>query len=378
MIKIINILIVIFFLATLIYFSLEERKFSAKKRKQLLWSYTIFLSLFFGVRDFGLDLEPYRLIFTELNPLSLSEISLDRLFNPTIEPFFVLLISAIKYIKLNYQAFLFISAAISFSLVAKVIEKNSAFPLLCLLFFYLLFLFKAADAVRHFVAASMYLFSIHLLSNKKPLRSYLLISASCLTHYANLITLLVAPFLKLRWRSRTYIIALALTAIISLPLGQILSGATSNHDFYLLWKLNYYLHNEEFIDYQNNTHKFLLLTMVYIYYLLIIWINLDILVRKQEQHLTRFELLLLNSQIIGSLIAEMFLFLDAFALAARTLLPLGIGSFFLMTRTWAKPSFARKNPPGLYSTLTILLAYNAVVILYNAGIHYHKSPFYLG
>lgn len=376
MIKIINILIVIAFLLALIFFALEETRISKKKRLQILWSAAIFLSALFGIRDFGLDLEPYKIIFSELEILNPSNASLAKLFNPTIEPFFVTLISIIKTADLSYQTFLFTSAAIPIYLITKAIQENSETPILCFLFFCLFFLFKAADAVRHFLAASMYLFALHCLATDRKWHSHSLIVLSCLTHYANLITLLVAPFLRIRWRTDIYIASLLITILIALPLGRILNSTTSDQEIYLAWKLNYYLNNEEFLDYQNNLHKYTLLTLALFYYFSILFINVTSLIK--QNHFSKFESLLLNSQIIGSLISTLFLTLGAFALATRILLPLGIGSFFLLARAWHERSKIRKNPALLHITLTTLLLYNFIVILYNAGIHYYKSPFYLG
>lgn len=378
MLKVINILIVIALFAGLLLLSLEEKKFSTKRRRQVLWTTLIFLSILFGVRDFGLDLEPYRVIFTELRPLNLSEIAPTTIFNPTIEPFFVLLISCIKHLGLGYEAFLFISALIPLLLIAYVIEKNSASPILCVFFFCLLFLFKAADAVRHFVAASFYLLALHLIANKMSFRGYLLIAASCLTHYANIIALIAAPFLRIRWQITSYLAALLVVGAISLPLGHALSNVTTDQELYILWKFNYYLHHEEFIEYQNTLHKTILVGLTYSYYLLIVWINLSILMKNEKKNISPFELIILNSQIIGSLIATLFLALDALAMAARILLPLAIGSFFLLTYIWRSGAPRRKNPALLYSAIAGLLTYNFIVILYNAGIHYNKSPFYLG
>lgn len=378
MIKIINILMVIALFAMLLALSLEEQKFSSKRRLRVMWSTFMSLSIFFGIRDFGLDLEPYRVIFTEFRSLSFSEITPESIFNPTLEPLFVLLITSIKHLGLNYQAFLFASALIPFLLIAHVTEKNSTSPILCTFFFCLLFLFKAADAVRHFVAASIYLFALHLIANKKNFRGYLTIVASCLAHYANLITLIAIPFLRIRWRIGNYLVALLFIGIISVPLGQVLNSATSDQELYLLWKFNYYLHHEEFIEYQNTLHKLILIGLACFYYLLLILVNLSILIKQQKSNLTSFESIILNSQIIGSLIATLFLMLDAFAMATRILLPLAIGSFFLLAHAWRDMGPSRKNSHILYSTIAALLTYNFVVILYNAGIHYNKSPFYLG
>lgn len=172
-------------------------------------------------------------------------------------------------------------------------------------------------------------------------------------------------------------VALAITIALAIPLGQMLSNITTDNDTYLLWKFNYYLHHELYIEYQNKLHEALLLFLAYFYFLLIICINFYILA-KLKNRLSRFEILILNSQLIGSLVATFFFILDASTLATRILLPLAIGSFFLLAKIFTPLGREQKNPPVLYATISALLTYNFVVVLYNAGIHYYKSPFFLG
>lgn len=377
--KVINVLAFCFIVFLVFILAFYEKKFSLKFKKRMLLFLSILISVICSIRVIGLDLEPYRRIFQENGIITLDLYFLKNMFSNRLEPFFAILISLIKQVGLDFKSFLFISAVIPmFVVTSLIIKKEKDIPIITFLFFLLLWLFRGpVDTIRHFFAAVVYLSAIYSLSEGAKVKFYLKSLFSILLHYSNVAVIFARPFLKIKWSLMGYLITIvtvSLFAFLGKPL-IIEYFSTTTFTKPIMWKLQYYLiYSQERYVYLNNVHEIMRLLMTYSIIVFNISVIIVALANRKVIETDMFYKLLLNSQIIGSILFFVFIAFDATTLGQRLNFLFTIGNFFIVKQL----IFNKKIKHKLFPFVTIILflcLYNFIVILYFAGIHDPNSPF---
>jgi EpsG family len=382
MFKILNVIILCSIIFIFFIFSFMERKVKFKDKKRLLFIFTIAISIICGIRVIGLDLEPYREIFNNQRIVPINLDFIKNMLTGRLEPVFIIIISLIKQFGLGFKTFLFVSALIPMYLLYKVIiKKEKELPLTLFFFFLLIFLFRGpVDTIRHFFAAVVYLSALYSLSNNNKIKFYSKSLFSILIHYSNIAVLLCRPLLKLRWTLGKYIITILLVGVFALLSKGLIKEFISGFYFTnpILWKLQFYLvYRTETYVYLNGLHHFLLFLMSYTIVAFNFAVNIIALKMKKVFDDDDFYRLLLNSQIIGSILVVVCIIFDAATLGLRLNFLFSIGSFFVVKHIIFNNVIKKKLTMFLFVTL-FLAFYNFVIILYFGGIHDPKSPFFLG
>ncbi|MCA1060855.1 EpsG family protein [Rossellomorea aquimaris] len=382
MIKIINVLTLCFIIFIIFILSFFEKKLSYKIKKRILFWITLIISIICGTRVIGLDLEPYREIFNNQRMIPLNFVFIKNMLASRLEPIFVILISLIKQVGLGFKTFLFISAIVPMYLVYLVIlKKEKDFPLVTFLFFLLIFLFRGpVDTVRHFFAATVYLTALYSLSKGNKFNFYSMSLTSVLLHYSNIVVLLVKPLLNIKWSILKYLTTIMTFGALAFLGRELLIGYMSSFNFTnpILWKLQFYLlYRSETYHYLNGLHEILLFLMSYTIVFFNIIINLIGLKMREVIVKDNFYNLLLNSQIIGTIMVLVFSIFDASTLGLRLNFLFSIGSFFIIKQIIFNNLIKRKLIMFIFVVLFLCL-YNFIIILYFGGIHDPKSPFFLG
>ncbi|MGG1397347.1 EpsG family protein [Bacillus salipaludis] len=361
-----------------------DSKMKIKTKKRILFALIVVLTIFLGFRDIGLDLEPYRLMFNNLNVTSFKELISINLFSDKLEPFFVFLISMLKEFGLGFNWFLLISGGIPLLLIFRLIKEREEKEIFTVFLFFLLLQFFRGPVtiIRGFFAATIYLSALSSLSKNSNLKFWFKSIFSVFFHYSSIVILFIRPFLSVKWTKSKYFISFAFVTIVGY-LVKLLIMSLSIQDFLtfnnpIIWKLGYYLiyYNTQGYQYTGIVHRILLSIMSYFPLIfnvifIILGLNKSKLIDKDN-----FIRLLLNSQIIGSLVAVFFIVLNASTLGLRVNFLLSVGNFILMKDIIF---IYYKNSKRMLFTFTVfsLIFYNFVIILYFAGIHDPNSPFYL-
>jgi hypothetical protein len=384
MIKIINIIIVIFLISVLFIISFLDSKVDLKKKKVIVLTFTTILIVFLGFRSIGLDLEAYRSIFNYSRIVSIGELFSGKIFANQLEPFFLVLISFLKTYNLSFIWFLLISGGIPMLIIYNVIKKNEEkHMLVTFLFFLLLYYLKGpVDIIRHFFAASLYLSALYSLSQQKKIKFWSKNLFSVLIHYSNLAVVFLRPLLKIKWNISKYITSMLLTFIFGYIakylIGHLVHLNLSYSGNIIIWKFIYYLtyYNAEGYVYLGSLHRILLFIMSYfpvvfnIVFILLALNKIELIKRNP------FYNLLLNSQIIGSLIVILFLIINASTLGLRLNFLFSIGNFFLVKEIIFSYYDTKKKKLFAFTILSLVF-YNFIIVLYFAGVHDPMSPFYL-
>ena len=372
-------ILLIFYLFSLFSAFNHERLNSNKHLVVFLWC--MFISIFLAFRSIGLDLEPYRNIFESFDSNYFQLISISDIFSGRIEPLFSFLIVTLKTYSLSFNWFLLISGIIPIIIVMKTLNKeveDSFF--ICFSFFMLIYFLRGpVDTIRGFAAASMYLYALSSLSRKSYFKFFLKILISISLHYSAVIVFLVYPLLKIRWSLGLYI----LTSFIMIFLGIIISVYISNIEIDIssnlhpiVFKIIYYLglYNRDAgggYQYLNTAHFVLFWLLNLSFTIIIVFNTLHVLAIKKIK-ISSFKLILLNSQIIGTLLYFFFISLGATDLGTRILFFLSVGSFILIADVTKKGKGVNNN----YIFYLILISANIIInFSYYAGLFNPQSPF---
>ncbi|MFB0826587.1 EpsG family protein [Chromobacterium violaceum] len=381
--KVINVFEFFFILISLFLFSLGEGKRSHQSRKNICLTFSLIIIFFFGFRDVGLDIEPYKIIYE--NYSGFEDGNVLKMFSSMLEPMHAIVISVLKIFGIGFWCYLLIAAAMPMVIICLVVLKVDKYPILSLYFFVFAIAFPAMDAVRHFVAAGIYFGALYLLSTRRYWTYHGVTFISFLAHYSNAITLFLCPALKATWTLKSYIILLIGAFLCSVVSSELIKLMLDN--LYeeggggpLLFKLNYYVNNTDQYEYLNNLHFWLLQVRSYFYLVFIIILNLYML-SKGSLFLQgkEFHRVVLNSQVVGTLIAVFLLGLGAREFAMRVNFLTSIGSFVLLADI-VRHRGARTviDAHKFLIVGAVLIIYNFIILLYLAGIHQPMSPFYLG
>lgn len=383
--KIANIIFIYSFLLFQIVLVSNESRFTKKNRTKIVLLLGLIWVIFFSLRDIGLDIEPYKNIFESTQDITLDINYAMGMLDSHIEPFNQILMSTLKHNDLGFSVFLFTMALIPFSIIINIISKTESTPILALHLFSLTLLYQAMDAVRHFVAISVYFWALYFLSNNQVKRFFAKSLLSTLIHYSNVIVIPTYFFMKIKWNLRTYIGCLfclwLLGEVFSGIIGSNLEHLAENSNLSILFKASYYINNNNLYEYINELHFWLLHIRSYFYFLITVAVNIYILNYGGDKSLkNRFHFFLFKSQLLGTLISSFLIGMGARDFSMRVLFLMSIGIFLLLQDI----ILIRNNGTTLSSgskfclISLVFIIYNFVMLLYLAGIHQPQSPFYLG
>lgn len=384
MIQIIHVISLSFLIMIAFFVSFLDSKINTKNKRSVLIFFTCVLTIFLGVRSIGLDLEPYRLLFNNQRSISISEIFANNLFSNKLEPFFVIIISTLKEFGLGFNWFLLIAGGIPLYIIYRVIKKVEDKHMLAVFMFFLLIHFfrGPVDIIRHFFAASIYLSALYSLSKKDNMKFWVKAIPSVLVHYSNITILFIRPILGVNWNNIKFVFSFILVMIFGFIAKYFIVNFSIEDAVFInnqiFWKAHYYLtyYNVHGYQYSGIGHKILLSIITYfplIFNITFIFLGLKNIKTIEKNEFSR---LLLNSQIIGSLIAIFFIILNADTLGMRLNFLLSIGNFLLVKEIIF--NCYRNGKIMLFSfTVLSLVFYNFIIILYFAGIHDPNSPFFI-
>lgn len=345
----------------------------------------VIILIFMTFRNIGLDLEPHRVMFNSINPEILNADFFSNIFSNRVEPFFIILISIIKNLGMNFNVFLFITAMIPLVIVYKIIIKiETDRPLALYTLFILIYLLAGPiNIIRHFVAISIYLSALYSISKGEKIKGYIKIIITLFIHYSNFILILILPFLnlkKININSKRYIIQVIFMLLISLVLGNITKKIFNSLDIssehYIMWKIKYYLTEYDLYNYQSLFHKILLNTINYSLIIYNIAINISSINNIRIINKSEFSIILLKSQLLGSYIAILLCIIGSIQMAVRMNFMFGIGNFILTKINIFDVKSSNTHYKYGIVTVTLILI-NFITLLYYAGVHDSNSIFYL-
>ncbi|KRG15754.1 hypothetical protein ACA30_03990 [Virgibacillus soli] len=331
---IINYFIVTLFLLLFYILSSNEKKIAFNTKKRFLFLSIIAFSIFAGYRVIGTDINSYKEIFDQQPTINLNFEFLQTMFEYYIEPGFVLIISYLKMYGLGFNVFLFISAIIPLLIIYKVIIKHERRHLyLTFLLFLLLYALRGPlDVIRQFFAAAIYLSALHSLSIKKELRYFGKTIVSIFFHYSSVINILIRPFLKLKWTIKKYSTSFITLFLIGFLFKNLIITLTNsmevNNTDRILYKFQRYIEANYEVD--SFLQGFFLYSTWYLPIILNIIIVLVAISNYKDICKNDFLKILLNSQILASLIFVFFWAMDSTILARRIEFTLSIGNFFIL------------------------------------------------
>src|SRR5699024_10069339 len=233
--------------------------------------------------------------------------------------------------------------------------------------------------MRYFIATCLFVSAFYSLSINKKTNFYLKSSISIFLHYSNIIILLIKPFLKIKWTAFRYtltIIIFVLLAVLSKELIINYIEFTQFENPVLIKFKKYLLYYDDNYEYLSISHvflKFLLQYTVVIFNIFIIFWSFNYKQLLKDE----FYRLLLNSQIIGSIILLVFIIFDSNQMGIRLNFLLSIGSFLLIKEVLFK-YYKGKYKTLIYVFVLLYLSFVIFVkVMYNVGIHNPESEFYI-
>lgn len=323
----------------------------------------ILFLLHFYIKDIGLDYEVYKNWYYQIG------IAKENLFQ--LEGFVYKLILYMNKLNLSHRIFFLFMGGVSLYLnlvIEKKECKNIYIGTICL--FLLNFFSGFNDAIRQFLAASFFLFSLYMVENKKKWFGYFIILLIPFIHKSSSLIILLYPLFYLNWTIIRYIIISLIISVIGLISKHELINLLLSLNLFSqekIIRINYYLNYDSIgYTYSNFLHKFLLNLGVYFYYIGTIILYIIFL---KEKKLSNFQKKILNSGIVGTFVATYLMIVGSKTLGFRFLLLFGIGNYILLENI-------QRRRKKLFLIIYFLL-YNLIILLYNAGIHDIKSPFYL-
>ncbi|KAA0955535.1 EpsG family protein [Sporosarcina sp. ANT_H38] len=356
--------------------SFMEKKIRFNIKKKIILCLVVLIALVCGNKVIGLDHENYENMFINTDTVNLNLDLFKNMFDNHLEPGFIILISIIKDMGLGTQFFFFISAIIPLYLIYLIIiGKEKTLPFFTLLLFLLMNLLRGpVDTIRHFFAAAIYLSAIYSLSKDRNSRFYLKSSISTLFHYSNVAIFLIRPFLKMKWTIKSYVISIVTLGILAFASKNIIQNYISDLVFTspILIKFQYYLvYSSDDINFMNNLHEVLWYLFTYSIVVLIVVVNILALRYRKSIEQDKFYFLLLNSQIIGSILVLVLTAFNAENFGLRLNYLFSMGSFFIVKELIFK-YLTKKNQIVFILFIIYLCLYNIIIILYFAGVY---SPF---
>jgi len=372
--KIVSVLAVLAVFFFLILASSVQSKMSFRLRLSTFFISLVVIQLIFSYRAIGLDLEPYRLIFENFDSKGFSLIGA---LGSGLEPGFQLIISALKNFSFGFNGFLFFASFFPLIIFGFVSYRASS-PILALLLFSLLLMFKGFDVIRQFFSASMYLLALYLLSRRFIVRSFATVLSSIFFHYSSIVSVFVFPLLRAKWPISFLFLAIFFSFFLGLFLKHALINFDALSDTYVGWKFNYYLKYSSHYEFSGGLHRYLFWVVNFWFYLFSIPMVFLALIRRRSFENDLFINIILNSCCFGIVFATFFVGAGAIVLGMRVHFGLSIGLFLVVSELLSRPM-----PRSLHEKLLLpaviswLLIPNFFIVLYNAGVHQVKSPFFI-
>jgi hypothetical protein len=327
-----------------------------------------------------LDIEPYKVLYQGFG--GFGEINLLEILSARLEPLHAFLISILKSLGLGFSSYLLITAVIPFYYISKVLIAKVNYPALSLYFFLLATSYPAMDAVRHFVAAGIYLYALYRLSARRVAAYHGYAFFSFFAHYSNAITFIMAPLLKVRWRIGTYLSALLGAIFVALVTKELVSALLENlaqgSDLAILFKVNYYINHTDAYEYLNPLHFWIFNIKLYFGIVFVVILNFLALNSLNTVYKSSsFRAVLINSQIIGSILAVFLMGFGAVDFSGRINFLMSIGSFIIIADLVQNEN--GKIDALKFSVMSFLaFGLGFINLLYLIGIHQPMSPFFLG
>ena len=338
---------------------------------------TFVMAIGFTFRSLGLDIIYYQEMYDKQAALDWGVFFSQKILGAEVEPGFILIMVILKAFNLPFEVFLLVSVAIPFYIILFLAVKSSKHVVLVVSMFFLLFTAKFMDAIRAGLAASLFLLCLYQYSRGKYLISFFVYIISILFHYSNAAAFFAFPFFFIRWDAAKIIAASILSALIGFLVKNYLIIDFQDSEYAILWKLSYYI-NSDFYKFVNITHAFFWYLLGYIHVLgstvLIFYISLN----GGVTFLSRFDRLAFGSMIVGLLVCIFFAFLGAEIIGLRLHFFFGLSSIFLIPKYLTNKDNGSINKIKYTYVYNSLLFYNAIYIVYSAGIFVPGSPLYLG
>ena len=383
--KIIDVLFVLSILLLSFLLCFLEKRVSKSSKKKIMLTIAMLIAVFLPLRSIGLDLEGHRYYFGNSGIVALNADFFRNLLRDGMEPTFRILVSFLKKNGLGFEVFLFTYGVIPLYLIYRVIsQQEEEMPLTTFFFFMEIHLFRGPiDVIRHFFAAAMYLSALHSLSVPDRKGFWLKSILSFLIHYSNIAVILTYPFLKLKWTFNKYVTALVTVGVMSyvgkMAIFKVADFLIANSSSLFVHRFSYYLYSYNaagHYQYYGLPHRLMLTFMSYYMVAFNIFLVLAVLQKKEIIKNNNFYRLLLNAQVMGSLIAMSLIILNAETAGLRFQFLFSIGNFFLLKEIIFNGTGVNRQYKFLMATFS-LLVFNLVVVLYFAGIHSPGSPLYL-
>ena len=360
------------YMGILFYFAVKSPMYSQKKEKNCLIVFISIIVLFFFFKKFGLDYIPYVEWYTEL----------PEVYNYRLEPIPYIMMYIPKQLGLPHNFFfMIIGFTTIFINYIIIVNKTNKRLLALFILFYLLFMSAFSDAMRQALAASFFIYSIYMISEKKTVKSLFFIILSLLSHYSSVIILPVLIFLnlfkKIKWSLSIYNILITITIGLSVILQELIQNIVAMIDIngnILLFKLVYYVeHYQEYgYQYLNMMHKILWYSLMIFPLFGYLLLNYFIIKIKAFKRMDKFYHTLFLLNIMGSLSFIFFFFLDLYTIAGRISLTLSFGSYML----WVFIFENYKLKKVFKFFLLHYLIFNIIVLIYYMQPFSDKSPFY--
>ncbi|MCB8564935.1 EpsG family protein [Fusobacterium ulcerans] len=363
MLKVLNVLFYLFYMFLLFFFATLKK---TKNNKRFLKIFVILMLFFFFIKELGLDYRVYQSWYYDLNILNKY-----RMFKEHVEPIPYFFMLTLRKLNLSHRFFFLIMGGIPLLINFYIINKLKYNRLLALFFlFYINFFTGFSDAIRQNIAAAFLLLSIYLYTNNKKIKSLLIMVLSFFSHYSTIFILPILILKKIKWSIRKYILTILIVFICSFFIKTSLNYLEYlNTNNILLWKLKYYLLTVKTrYEYNNFLHYILLKAMILFNCFGVVLLNIILLKRKNI--FEKILKLILEISIVSSIFSLFFLFIGAETIGARISLTFSYGLYLLIPNT-----FIDKKERAII--LIYYFIYNFIVMLYYAGIHDSRSPFYL-
>ena len=133
-----------------------------------------------------------------------------------VEPAYVALNLLFSFSPIGYFYVLFVSSAITFSIVYYLLAKQGALKWGVFAIYTLGFLIIANDQVRQMIAVSIVFLALHYIDEKKPLNYLLLITLAATFHYSSAVCILLYPLKYIKTKKGLMIMLLCIAFIIKL------------------------------------------------------------------------------------------------------------------------------------------------------------------
>lgn len=380
MYKIIDIIIVFVFYIFSFLLIFNAKKIESKKH--IILSFWVFLiSIFLYFKEVGLDTGGYREYFVFYSNDSI--FNYDFLKSP-IEPFFLVLISGLNSIGLEFGFFQLIVGLFSLFVIIRVLylELESQILIGFSLFILIFFLHGPSDVIRAFSASAMYLYALSSFSRGSKGKFFLKIFIAITLHYSSFISLVIYPFLRIKITFYFYLLLSLFVFLFGLFISSILNAMDfeyfSMHP--IVERFVYYAiiyNSNDGYQFFNKLHFvlwwLLSLTFVFLVFFNTLY-NLYYLYSPVKLRLTFFEYLVLKSQIYGTLFYLFLIGLGAFTIADRVIYFFSIGCFILIVKNVSNGFIINKN---IFYYLFFIILLQLVTFIYLAGVFIPTSPTYI-